>query len=107
LFKCEDNLPKVRRIAKAGKRRHLVSFSATQSLGFLIQCRSMKPGESAAEVERPADPTLARRIGLFFLTAYGVGDIVGSGIYGTTAWPPERWATPSGWPLSPPWSRPC
>jgi basic amino acid/polyamine antiporter, APA family len=27
--------------------------------------------------------TLARRIGLFFLIVYGVGDIVGSGIYGT------------------------
>ena len=27
--------------------------------------------------------TLARRIGLFFLVVYGVGDIVGAGIYGT------------------------
>jgi len=32
---------------------------------------------------RDAGPTLARHIGLFFLTVYGVGDIVGSGIYGT------------------------
>ncbi|MFH1144940.1 MAG: APC family permease [Candidatus Eisenbacteria bacterium] len=32
---------------------------------------------------RTTTPTLARRIGLFFLIVYGVGDIVGSGIYGT------------------------
>src|SRR5512139_3234592 len=30
-----------------------------------------------------ATPTLARRVGLLLLTVYGVGDIVGSGIYGT------------------------
>jgi len=29
------------------------------------------------------EATLSRRIGLFFLVVYGVGDIVGSGIYGT------------------------
>src|SRR5690606_13892986 len=28
-------------------------------------------------------PTLARHIGLFTLIAYGVGDMVGTGIYGT------------------------
>jgi len=32
---------------------------------------------------RASSPTLARHIGLLFLIAYGVGDIVGSGIYGT------------------------
>jgi len=35
-------------------------------------------------VRGAAEPaTLARRIGLFFLVVYGVGDIVGAGIYGT------------------------
>ncbi len=32
---------------------------------------------------KTSEATLARRIGLFFLVVYGVGDIVGSGIYGT------------------------
>ena len=32
---------------------------------------------------RWSPPTLARRVGLFLLIVYGVGDIVGSGIYGT------------------------
>lgn len=39
------------------------------------------PGPGVATAE-PV-PALARRISLFFLVAYGVGDIVGSGIYGT------------------------
>jgi amino acid transporter len=37
----------------------------------------------AGETRGPDAPALARRIGLFFLVVYGVGDIVGSGIYGT------------------------
>ncbi len=38
---------------------------------------------STAPREPVSGPTLARHIGLFFLIVYGVGDIVGSGIYGT------------------------
>jgi len=40
-------------------------------------------GSSGTAVPAAQAPTLARRIGLFFLIVYGVGDIVGAGIYGT------------------------
>lgn len=47
----------------------------------------MRAMSQAASPSAPRDPgggpTLARHIGLFFLIVYGVGDIVGSGIYGT------------------------
>jgi len=46
--------------------------------------RAMSQAPSAPTPRDPdAGPTLARHIGLFFLIVYGVGDIVGSGIYGT------------------------
>lgn len=47
-------------------------------------CFAFFPGSMRPRMEAAKEPTLARHIGLVGLIVYGVGDMVGAGIYGTT-----------------------
>lgn len=47
-------------------------------------CFAFFPGSMRPRMAAKPEPTLARHIGLVGLVVYGVGDMVGAGIYGTT-----------------------
>ena len=49
----------------------------------MVEPQSVQPGQSQETGTGHGGPALARTMGLFALVVYGVGDMVGSGIYGT------------------------
>lgn len=73
------SLPKRRKRAILSR----TSFALSERPRFCLNARMPSSNTTHHAPSSSHAPALARHIGLFFLIVYGVGDIVGSGIYGT------------------------